>query len=189
MADPVTSIPGVREGDLSTMLRSLELTITRKLDGILHGQFQGLTPGHGSEPGESRPYIVGDDVRRIDWNVTARTLEPHVRETIADRELESWVLLDQSPSLEFGTADYEKRELALIAVAALGFLTARTGNRFGAVFTGRSDLPTVVPARGGRSHLLALLHRAIFSWVERDRSHCVICPLQRVFLAVTVTQR
>ena len=92
-------------GDTSfDVLRRLELTVTRRLDGLLHGDHRGLVPGHGSEPGETRLYQPGDDVRRIDWNVTARIQAPHVRETIADRELETWLLVDLSASLEFGTA-------------------------------------------------------------------------------------
>jgi uncharacterized protein (DUF58 family) len=148
-------------GRSAEVLRRLEYLVNRRLDGLLQGDYQGLVPGHGSELGETRGYQAGDDVRRIDWNVTARMQQPHVRETIADRELESWVLLDQSPSLAFGTAEYEKQELALIALGAVGFLTARTGNRFGAVLSGRSGQPTVVPARGGRTHLLGLLRRAM----------------------------
>ena len=114
-------------------LRHLELTITRRLDGLLQGDHQGLVPGSGSEPGEGRVYQPGDDVRRMDWNLTARTTVAHVRETIADRELETWVVVDQSASLDFGTAACEKRDLALAATAAVGFLTARAGNRLGAL--------------------------------------------------------
>jgi len=149
------------QGRPAEVLRRLDLAVNRRLDGILQGDYRGLVPGHGSELGETRRYQAGDDVRRIDWNVTARTTEPHVRETVADRELETWVLLDRSPSLDFGTADYLKRELAVVALAATGFLTARTGNRFGAVFTGGTAAPEIVPARGGRVALLALLHRAL----------------------------
>lgn len=149
------------QGRSAEILRRLDLVINRRLDGVLQGDYRGLVPGHGSELGETRQYQAGDDVRRIDWNVTARTLDPHVRETVADRELETWILLDQSPSLDFGTADYEKRELAIIALASVGFLTARTGNRIGAVLAGRQALPGVIPARGGRTHLLGLLHRAL----------------------------
>lgn len=148
------------QGRSAEVLRRLDLLVNRRLDGVLQGDYRGLVPGHGSEPGEARRYQPGDDVRRIDWNVTARSLDTHVRETIADRELETWVLLDQSPSLDFGTARYLKQELALIAVAGVGFLTARTGNRFGAVFAGTDPRPEVVPARSGRTHLLGLLHRA-----------------------------
>src|SRR4029079_5628984 len=134
VANPVTDsgltydIHSARE-----VLRRLELTITRKLDGLLQGDYRGLVPGHGSEPGEARPYVAGDDVRRIDWNVTARTQLPHVRVTIADRELETWILADQSPSLGCGTTAMETRAIALAATAAVGFLTAKVGNRLGAV--------------------------------------------------------
>ena len=132
------------------VLRRLELTITRKLDGLLQGDYRGLVPSHGSEPGEARPYVPGDDVRRIDWNVTARTQTTHVRVTIADRELETWILVDQSPSLDFGTTRMEKRDLALAATAAVGFLTAKVGNRIGAVIVDGHTI-TQLPARQGRS--------------------------------------
>ena len=140
------------------VLRRLDLAVGHKLDGLLHGEYQGLVPGHGSEAGETRAYSPGDDVRRIDWNVTARFQVPHVRETIADRELETWVLTDLGPSMDFGTAWCEKRDLAISATAAVGFLTARTGNRFGSVVA-RPEGAAVVPARGGRTHLMAALHR------------------------------
>ncbi|MEJ7583702.1 MAG: DUF58 domain-containing protein [Acidimicrobiales bacterium] len=142
------------------MLRHLDLLISRRLDGLLHGDYLGLVPGHGSDLGETRRYQAGDDVRRIDWNVTARLQEPYVRETIADRELETWLLVDQSPSLDFGTAFCEKRDLAISGAAAVGFLTARTGNRIGAVLLA-PDATITVPARGGRDHLMALLHRVV----------------------------
>jgi uncharacterized protein (DUF58 family) len=152
----VSGRPGLARGQAA--LRHLELTITRRLDGLLHGDHEGLVPGSGSEPGESRVYQPGDDVRRIDWNLTARTTIPHVRETIADRELETWVVVDQSPSLDFGTAVCEKRDLALAATAAVGFLTARAGNRLGAVLVRPSGLITV-PPRSGRNAVMALLQR------------------------------
>ncbi|KAA0234762.1 MAG: hypothetical protein JJLCMIEE_02274 [Acidimicrobiales bacterium] len=145
-------------GTAEELLRRLELDILRKLDGLLHGEYTGLVPGHGTEPGETREYQPGDDVRRIDWNVTARTATPHVREPIADRELESWLLVDASSSLAFGTANCEKRDLALAAVAGIGFLTARTGNRLGAIIHRQGENSTF-PARNGRKHLLAILHR------------------------------
>jgi uncharacterized protein (DUF58 family) len=142
------------------VLRRLDLIITRRLDGLLHGDYQGLVPGHGSEMGETRGYQPGDDVRRIDWNVTARMQTPYVRETIADRELEAWVLADLSPSLDFGTAFCEKRDLAVSAIAAVGFLTNRTGNRIGAILVDPLGAVTI-PARGGKDHLMALLHRVV----------------------------
>jgi len=141
------------------VLRRLELIVTRRLDGLLLGDHLGLVPGHGSDLGETRVYQPGDDVRRIDWNVTARTRVPHVRETIVDRELETWVLVDLSASLDFGTAACEKRDLALAAAATVGFLTARGGNRIGAVLLDSTGATTTVPARAGRAHLLGLLQR------------------------------
>lgn len=140
------------------VLRRLDLAVSHKLDGLLHGEYQGLVPGHGSELGETRMYQAGDDVRRIDWNVTARLQEPHVRDTIADRELETWVITDLGASMDFGTAWCEKRDLAIAATAAVGFLTNRTGNRFGQV-TLQPAGTQVVPARGGRVHLMSTLHR------------------------------
>ena len=140
------------------VLRRLELTVTRRLDGLLQGDYQALLPGLGSEPGDSREYMEGDDVRRMDWNVTARTTVPHVRDPVADRELESWAIVDCSASLDFGTANCEKRDLSLAAVAAVGFLTTKTGNRFGALIV-RPDGITRIPPRSGRQPMMALLHR------------------------------
>jgi uncharacterized protein (DUF58 family) len=143
---------------IEATLRRLELDVFRRLDGLLQGDHLGLVPAPGTEAGESREYEVGDDVRRMDWAVTARTTVPHVRETIADRELETWVVVDRSASLDFGTAQYEKRDLALAMVAAVGFLTSRAGNRVGALVLG-SDRTFFVPARAGRDAILALLHQ------------------------------
>jgi uncharacterized protein (DUF58 family) len=150
--------PSVRDRRPEEVLRQLELLVTRRLDGLLQGDYQGLVPGQGSEPGESREYLPGDDVRRMDWNLTARTTVPHVRDAVADRELETWVVVDCSASLSFGTAACEKRDLALAAVAAVGFLTARTGNRMGALAL-RPDGVEHIPARTGRQALMGMLHR------------------------------
>src|SRR5690606_26126657 len=110
LADARADRPRIAGADAAETLRRLELAVTRRLDGFLLGDHLGLLPGHGSEPGETRVYAPGDDVRRIDWNVTARTGEVHLRETIADRELETWVLVDLSASLDFGTAECRKRD-------------------------------------------------------------------------------
>ncbi|NMI00303.1 DUF58 domain-containing protein [Pseudonocardia acidicola] len=150
--------PSLRDGHIDAALRTLELTVRGRLDGLLQGNHLGLVPGPGSEPGESRPYQPGDDVRRMDWAVTARTTEPHVRETIADRELETWVVIDLSPSLDFGTAACEKRDLAVAALAAVTHLTRGGGNRIGAlVATGAQTVR--IPARSGLGHARALLRR------------------------------
>jgi len=143
------------------VLRRLDLLVNRKIDGILHGDYLGLVPGHGSEPGDARVYTPGDDVRRIDWNVTARTHEPYVRDTVADRELEAWVLVDLSPSLAFGTARCEKRDLAVAVAAAVGFLTARLGNRIGAIALHADGTTTTIPPRTGRDNLMAMLHQLV----------------------------
>jgi uncharacterized protein (DUF58 family) len=156
----LNTLPLVSERRPEEVLRQLELLVTHRLDGLLQGDYQGLLPGPGSEPGESRPYQPGDDVRRIDWNLTARTTVPHVRDEVADRELETWVVVDGSASLDFGTALCEKRDLALAAVAAVGFLTARIGNRLGAVVVTPDGIERI-PAHGGRQALFALLHRLV----------------------------
>ena len=139
----------------SAPIERLQLTVVRRLDGLLAGDHAGLFPGHGTEQGEARPYVPGDDPRRIDWAVTARTADPHVRDTIADHELELWLVLDSSTSLAFGTARATKHELAWSAVGALALLASRGGNRVGAVAAGRGG--RLVPPRSGRSHTAAVL--------------------------------
>jgi uncharacterized protein (DUF58 family) len=160
MSVPANLPPRVAGSAPDEVLRRLELTVGRRLDGLLLGDYRGLVPGHGSEAGETRLYTAGDDVRRIDWNVTARMQQPHIRETIADRELETWLLVDLSPSTDFGTALCTKRDLAVAATGAVAFLTGRSGNRVGAhIVTG--DGVTTVPARTGQAHVRALMHRVI----------------------------
>ena len=154
----MTVPPRLVDHGAERLLRTLELAVMRRLDGMLQGDHQGLVPGPGSEPGEARIYSPGDDVRRMDWNVTARTGVAHVRSPVADRELETWVVVDLSASLAFGTASCEKRDLAVAAVAAVGHLTARAGNRIGAVLL-HGDHTVRIPARSGRNHLTALLHQ------------------------------
>ncbi len=151
--------PRVAGAPAEDVLRRLQVDITRRLDGMLHGEHEGLVPGRGSEPGDARTYAPGDDVRRIDWNVTARMPDIHVRETVADRELAVWVLLDRSASLDFGTARCEKRDLALAATAAIGFITLRTGNRLGVLVAGAEGV-RILPPGTGRRHLMGTLHAA-----------------------------
>ena len=149
----------IGDAKLAAALRTLELTIKRKLDGVLQGNHLGLIPGPGSEPGESRTYQPGDDVRRMDWSVTARTTHPHVRQMVADRELETWLVVDMSASLDFGTTGCEKRDLAVGAAAAITYLNSGGGNRIGAIIANGESIIRV-PARGGRQHEQRLL-RAI----------------------------
>ncbi|WP_155374563.1 DUF58 domain-containing protein [Catellatospora vulcania] len=138
-------------------LRRLQLLVNRRLDGLLQGDYLGLLPGPGSEAGESREYRAGDDVRRMDWPVTARTTVPHVRLTVADRELETWLAVDLSPSLDFGTARMLKRDLVLAATAAMTHLTVRGGNRVGAVINAGGPELVRRPARPGRREAQGLL--------------------------------
>lgn len=141
---------------LDAALKNLELTVRRRLDGLLQGNHLGLIPGPGSEPGEARPYYPGDDVRRMDWSVTARTTQAHIRATVADRELETWLVADLSASLDFGTIGCEKRDLVVAAAAAVGHLTRGGGNRIGALVQTGEQLSRY-PARGGAAHLQHLL--------------------------------
>ncbi|HEU5160366.1 MAG TPA: DUF58 domain-containing protein [Streptosporangiaceae bacterium] len=138
-------------------LRRLELIVSRRLEGLLNGEHIGLLPGPGTELAEARVYQPGeDDVRHMDWAVTARTTTPHVRDLIADRELEAWALVDLSASMDFGTAAMEKRDLAVAALAAVGFLTARLGDRFGAYLMHQGAVRRI-PARTGKAALYAML--------------------------------
>lgn len=158
MSTPETrpSPPSLRGSDIEAALRSLEFTVRGRLDGLLQGNHLGLVPGPGSEPGETRAYQAGDDVRRMDWAVTARTTVPHVRETVADRELETWVVVDLSPSLDFGTATCEKRDLAIAALAAVVHLTRGGGNRIGAIVA-TGERIVRLPARGGLAYARSLV--------------------------------
>ncbi|MEH1028636.1 DUF58 domain-containing protein [Micromonospora profundi] len=174
-------------GDRSeAVLSRLQLLVTRKLDGLLQGDYAGLLPGPGSEAGESREYRPGDDVRRMDWPVTARTTTAHVRRTVADRELETWLALDLSASLDFGTGQWLKREVVVAAAAAIAHLTVRGGNRIGAVIgTGGGSAPTRrfrggppppgpgvltrLPARSGRKEAQGLLRTVAGTAIQPGR--------------------
>jgi uncharacterized protein (DUF58 family) len=159
LTGPVAWPEGPPTEQVAELVRTLELTINRRLDSVLHGNYQGITPGHGSEPGEARLYQPGDDVRRIDWNVTARTQETHVRDQIADRDLEAWLVIDTSAAMRFGTARADKAQVALAAAATVGFLTARNQNRLGAVLVAGPHLK-VLPPRFGRDQVRAVVSAA-----------------------------
>ncbi len=137
-------------------LRRLELLVTRRLDGLLRGEFLGRTSGPGSEVAGARTYEAGDDSRWIDWNLTARSITPQVRTTEADRELQVWTVVDRSASMNFGTGEREKSDVAFAAAAAFGFLTARHGNRFGMLVAG-GDEPIRLGPTSTRPELLAIL--------------------------------
>ena len=141
------------------VLRRLEWTVIRRLDGALLGDYRTLFRGNGTDLADLREYQYHDDVRHIDWNVTARLQTPYVREYNEDRELSAWFLLDLSPSIDFGS-ETKKRTLSTEFIGVLARLLTRQGNRVGALFYG-DRVDTVIPARAGRRHVLSLLHRLI----------------------------
>jgi uncharacterized protein (DUF58 family) len=138
------------------LLRALDVSIGRRIDGLLSGDYRSSMLGDGAELAQIRPYVIGDDVRQIDWNVTARTGEPHVRVHLAERVLVTWLALDISPSMRFGTADRRKSDVAEGVAIAIGHIATRRGNRLGVVtFGGAGD--RALPPRQGRAGLLGLL--------------------------------
>ncbi len=141
------------------ILRRLEWTVIRRLDGLLHGDYQTLFRGFGLDLADLREYQYHDDVRYIDWNVTARLLTPYVRVYNEDREVTAWFLLDLSPSVDFGS-HVNKRFVSAEFVTLLARLLTRHGNRVGALFYGDS-VDTVIAARSGRRHVLHILHRML----------------------------
>ena len=139
------------------VLRRLEWTVLRRLDGLLQGDYRTLFRGFGLDLADLREYQYGDDVRHIDWNVTARLQTPYVREYHEDREVTAWFLLDLSPSVDFGSGEVRKRGVAADFVAVLARILTRHGNKVGALFYGE-DVDTMIPARSGRRHVLRILH-------------------------------
>ncbi|MBA4328389.1 MAG: DUF58 domain-containing protein [Polaromonas sp.] len=139
------------------VLRRLEWTVLRRLDGLLQGDYRTLMRGTGMDLADLREYQLHDDVRHIDWNVTARQQSPHVRVFTEDREMASWFLLDLSPSVDFGSGTQRKSQVSAEFVTVLARLLTRHGNRVGAMLYG-SGVDTVLPARGGRPHVLHMLH-------------------------------
>ncbi len=138
------------------LLRALDITVARRMEGLLAGDYRSRLLGQGSELAQIRPYILGDDVRQIDWNVTARTGEPHVRVQHAERVLVTWLVLDTSPSMTFGTAERRKADVAEGVAIGIGHVATRRGNRLGVVTFGDAN-PRSAPVRQGRRGLLGLL--------------------------------
>ena len=138
------------------MLRALDVTIGRRIHGLVPGEFRAHELGGGTELAQVRPYEPGDDVRRIDWNVTARMAQPHVRVNVPERSLTTWLLLDASASMTFGTADRRKTDVAEGVAIAVGHLSTQHGNRLG-VLTFGSSATRQVPPSGRRTGLLAVL--------------------------------
>ena len=139
------------------LLRRLEWTIIRRLDGLLQGDYRTLFRGFGLDLADIREYQYHDDVRHIDWNVTARMGTPYVREYNEDREVTAWFLLDLSPSVDFGSTDVRKRAVLADFVTVLARLLTKHGNRVGALFYG-DGVEEMIPARSGRRHVLHILN-------------------------------
>jgi uncharacterized protein (DUF58 family) len=154
-SEPTAARPG--PGPLpDALLRALELSIGRRMEGLLAGDYRSTLLGDGTELAQVRPYVPGDDVRRIDWNVTARTDVTHVRVHLAERVLVTWLVLDTSASMTFGTADRRKADVAEGVAMAVGHVATRRGNRLGFVTFGNAD-PRTLPPRQGRMGLIGLL--------------------------------
>ncbi|TFZ07367.1 DUF58 domain-containing protein [Ramlibacter henchirensis] len=153
VAEPAPAPGGAAE----RVLKRLEWTVIRRLDGLLQGDYRTLMRGAGLDLADLREYQHHDDVRHIDWNVTARTDTPHVRVFTEDREMAAWFLMDLSPSVDFGSGEQRKRNVSAEFVAVLARMLTRHGNRIGAMLYG-SGVDTVIPTRGGRRHVLHLLH-------------------------------
>src|SRR2546421_543054 len=152
----VTQAGAVAGGTPMGLLRALDLSVRRRVEGLLPGDHPSTVLGSGTELAQVRAYQPGDDVRRIDWNVTARTNEPHVRAYIAERSLTTWLMLDTSASMAFGTADRAKATVAEGVALAVGHLACRGANRL-AVATFGGAAPVSLPPAQGRAGLLALL--------------------------------
>jgi uncharacterized protein (DUF58 family) len=142
--------------DLPARLRRIELAVGHKVIGRRDGHHASVVLGHGVEPGEARPYEPGDDVRRMDWSILARTGEPFVRDAIQERDLDVAVLVDRSGSLDFGTVGWRKADLALNVASAVAGLAVLGGDRIGAVVATAGG-PRIVQIRGGRRHLVGLV--------------------------------
>lgn len=156
-------------GQADRLLRELEWKVIRRLDGLLQGDYRTLMRGSGLDLADLREYQPHDDVRHIDWNVTARLNTPHVRVFTEDREMTAWFLLDLSPSISFGPTGHAKRDILTGFVAVLSRLLTRHGNRVGAMLYGSANGPAeravdaMLPPRSSRAHVLHLVHRLLAS--------------------------
>jgi len=153
---PKAASPAAVRPSAENILKRLEWTVIRRLDGLLQGDYRTLMRGAGIDLADLREYQHHDDVRHIDWNVTARLSIPHVREFMEDREMAAWFLVDLSPSVDFGSGEHAKRSVSAEFVAVLARVITRRGNRVGAMLYG-SGVDTVIPTRGGRRHVLHVL--------------------------------
>ncbi len=146
--------------DAEALLKRLDWHVVRRLDGLLQGDYRSLFHGHGLDLAEVREYQPEDDVRYMDWNVTARMNEPFVRQYLEDREITAWLLLDMSPSVDFGTARVHKSDLVLDFAGVMARLLTRHGNKLGAVLFS-SGVDEVIPPLGGYRQALRVIHQVV----------------------------
>src|SRR4051812_13006832 len=143
-----------------SVLSRLEWRVIRRLDGRLQGDYRTLFRGTGVDVVDLREYQPGDDLRHVDWNVTARTDVPHVREYVEDREVTAWLLLDRSASMDFGPVERRKHLVMTEVAATVAQLLSRGGNRIGAMFFD-ADVEEVVPPGSGRNQVLRIVSRLL----------------------------
>ena len=141
------------------ILQRLDWQVIRRLDGLLQGDYRSLFYGYGVDFADLREYQPEDDIRYIDWNVTARMDSPYIRQYVEDREITAWFLLDLSPSVDFGTAEHQKRGMLVDFVTTMARVLTKHGNRIGAMFAaGGNRIEHTIPARGGRMQVLRLVN-------------------------------
>jgi len=183
-----TALPLAAPEAAEQLLRRLEWTVIRRLDGQRQGDYRTLLRGAGLDLADLREYRAGDDVRHIDWNVTARLQVPHVRVFTEDREMDIWFVLDLSPSMDFGSGSRTKNTAALEFTAVLARLLTRHGNRVGALLhdgqggtagAHSNGVDATVPVRGGRRHVLHLLHTVLRHQAAHTSGHTRLADLLR----------
>ena len=180
--DDAANAPQISNAD--SVLRRLEWTVVKRLDGLLQGDYRTLLRGHGVDLADLREYQFHDDVRHIDWNVTARLQIPHVRVFTEDREMTAWFLLDLSPSIDFGSGEVRKRQVSQDFVTVLSRLLTRHGNRVGALMYG-AGVDTVIPAGSGRRHVLRLVHAMLQRPKHADKGSTKLAELLQSAAAMT----
>ena len=158
------------------ILHRLDWQVIRRLDGYLQGDYRSLFYGSGVDFADLREYQPEDDIRYIDWNVSARMNTPYVRKYVEDREVIAWFLLDLSPSVDFGKLDNQKRNVLIDFVATLARILTRHGNRVGAMMYG-SSVQHTVPARGGRNQVLRIINDLLKQPRQTNGSITNLAPL------------
>jgi uncharacterized protein (DUF58 family) len=158
------------------ILQRIDWQVIRRLDGLLQGDYRSLFYGYGVDFADLREYQPGDDIRYIDWNVTARLNMPHVRQYVEDREITAWFLLDLSPSVHFGSQQQQKRGVLIDFVVTIARLLTRHGNRVGAVLYG-SRVDRTIPARSGRMQVLRLANDLLRYEDTSERCFTDLTPL------------